>query len=91
MLTMKITGLDKLRRELADAQRALQGLNGTIATLKFNPTDPKSIENAIRQIEVAVDSKIAPYHGNHLVAKVAEGLKAEYRKEILVRSSVDKE
>ena len=73
MLNMKITGLDKLRRDLADAQRALQPLNGTIATLKFNPSDPKSVEDAIRQMEAAVDSKTAPYRGNDLVTKVAKG------------------
>jgi hypothetical protein len=91
MLNMKITGLDKLRRELADAQRALQPLNGTIATLKFNPSDPKSVEDAIRQMEAAVDSKTAPYHGNDLVTKVAQGLKDTYRKRILERSNADKE
>lgn len=40
MINVKITGLDKLQRELKDAQRAFQSLEGTIATLKWNPADP---------------------------------------------------
>jgi hypothetical protein len=86
MINIKITGLDKLQRELADAQRALRALNGTITTLKFDPTDPKSVERAIHQMEGAVDSKVVSYRGNDLVAKVARGLKDEYRKKILERS-----
>lgn len=86
MLNMKITGLDKLQRELEDAQRAFRSLNGTIATLKFDPTDPKSVEAAIRHMEAAVDSKSARYRANDLVATVAHGLKDAYRKEILERS-----
>jgi len=87
MLNINVSGLEKLQRELADAQRAFQALDGTIATLKFDPTDPTSVDGAIRQMEVAIDNKTAPYHGNDLVKKVAQGLKDAYRKKILERSS----
>lgn len=87
MINVTITGLDKLQRELEDAQRAFQSLNGTIATLKWNPADPKSVREAIRHMEAAVDRKTAPYRGNDLVAKVAQGLKDTYRQRIIEQRS----
>ena len=43
-------------------------MDGTIATLRFNADDPESVQDAIRQMEAAVDAKVAPYRGNALVA-----------------------
>jgi hypothetical protein len=56
---VKIEGLDKLQRELQDAERALMTLDGTIANLKFDPDDRQSVQNAIRQMETAIDTKVA--------------------------------
>lgn len=78
----KITGLDKLQRELKDAQRAVQSLDGTIATLKFDPSNPASVQGAIRQMEAAIDSKTGPYRNNVMVMQVANGMKDAYREEI---------
>jgi hypothetical protein len=83
MLSVKITGLEKLQRELEEAQRALQALDGTIATLRFKPNDPESVQEAIRQMEASVDAKVAPYRGNALVETVTEKSKDAYRAKIL--------
>jgi hypothetical protein len=90
-MNVTITGLDKLQRELEQAQRAFQSLDGTIATLKFSPGDPNSVQNAIRQMEAAIDSKTAAYRGNALVAKVAKAMKDQYREQILERARSHKE
>ena len=63
-MNINITGLDQLQRQLEEAQRALNSLDGTIDTLKFNPNDPQSVQAAIQQMEAAIDSKIAPYRNN---------------------------
>jgi hypothetical protein len=44
MLNVDITGLDKLRRDLEEAQRACQSLNGTITAFKINPADPNNVK-----------------------------------------------
>jgi hypothetical protein len=82
MPNVKITGLDKLQRELEEAQRAFKSLDGTIAKLSFNPDDPGSVEEAIRQMEAAVDAKVAPYRTNRLVSTVANKMKDTYRDKI---------
>ena len=84
-MNVTITGLDKLQRELEQAQHAFQSLDGTIATLKISPGDPNSVQNAIRQMEAAIDSKTVAYRGNALVAKVAKAMKDRYREQILER------
>ena len=49
---MKITGLDKLIKHFDYAQKAMEGIDGEIGHVSFDPTDPASIELAIRDMEV---------------------------------------
>lgn len=80
---IKITGLDKLQKDLKDAGRALERLNGRIADLRFDPSDPASVNAAVRKMERAIDQKVASYRGNPLVAELVKGMKANYRASIL--------
>jgi len=89
-MKVKIEGLDKLQRDLKDAERALNALDGTIATLKFNPEDSQSVKNAVRQMETAIDSKIARYRGNALVSQLAQAMKEQYGKKILELAKTSK-
>jgi hypothetical protein len=82
-----VSGLQKLQRELEDAQRAFNSLDGTIATLSFDPGDHASVQNAIRQMESAIDGKTSRYRSNPLVMQVAKGLKETYRKAILAKKA----
>ena len=84
MLKVKVTSNFQ---NLDEVQRALGSLDGTIATLKFNPKNPASVQDAIRQMETAVDQRVAPYAGNALVIKLAEAMKARYREHVLKRAS----
>ncbi len=85
-INVNTTGLNKLQRDLEDAQRALRSLDGEIATIKFDRDDGGSVRRAIRQMETAVDKKVAPYGRNALVAKVADVTKQSFRKQILERA-----
>jgi hypothetical protein len=87
MISLKITGLDGLQRQLDDAANALQTLEGELATVKYNPNDPSSVEAAVVQIEQTIDAKIAPYHGNKIVENIAAQLKETYRQEIYGRAA----
>ena len=86
-MSSQFTGLDRLQRELEEAQRALRSLDGAITTLKFDPKNPASVQEAIRQMETAVDRKVSPYGRNVLVSKIAQAAKDHFRSEILKRAS----
>ena len=86
MISVKITGLEKFQRQLEEAQRGLNSLNGTITSLQFNPGDSASVRGAIHQMESAVDAKVSSYAGNPLVAKVAEMTKQNFRQRIMTRA-----
>ncbi len=86
-MSIKITGLDKLLKDLDDAQRALRSLDGTIATLKYDPNEPASVQQAIRQMESSIESKISPWRNNQMVSKIAASLKTQYRQAILKRAA----
>jgi hypothetical protein len=83
---LKMTGLDKLQRQLEDAQRAFKALDGELATVRFDPENPESIEAAIRAMESAIDDKVAPYRDNAMVASIVPQLKEKYRAAILERA-----
>ena len=87
MAEIKIKGLNELQRDLENAQMALASLHGPIAEIAINPNDPASVQEAIRQMEAAVDSKVAPYGNNKLVATVVKAAKEEYRKLLLKRAA----
>ncbi|WP_166302464.1 hypothetical protein [Bradyrhizobium sp. 2S1] len=59
-MAFKITGLDKLQRELAAASKALEALDGQLTEVQYNPESPSSVEAAIAQAEAAIDLKIGP-------------------------------
>ena len=65
---INITVLDKLSRELDDAQKALAALGSELGTVKFNPNDPASIEAAINRIESTVDDRLGAYASNAIIS-----------------------
>lgn len=45
---VKITGLDKMQKQLKEVERATEALNGSY-DVRFDANDPSSIENAIQK------------------------------------------
>ena len=84
----KITGLDKLQKDLKDAERALRSLDGAITTLRFDPDEPASVLSAIGQMENAIDEKTARYRGNAMVESVVAEMKEKYREQIEERAAL---
>lgn len=84
---MKITGLDKLTKTMANASKAFNDLYGIIATISFNPKDRLSIDAAIHQMEIAIDEKINRYRDNSIVDHTGMKLKAKYRELIRKRAA----
>jgi hypothetical protein len=62
-----ISGLDQLQRQLAEAQTAMSMLNGEVAKLKFDPTDPASVESAVHMMKRMIDQKAGRYSSNPIV------------------------
>lgn len=83
----KISGLDKLTRELDDAQKAMEALDGELGTVRFDPHDPGSIEAAIQEVERMVDERIGSYASNSIVGPLAEQMKERYREAILEKAA----
>nr|WP_319514368.1 nucleotide-binding protein [uncultured Cohaesibacter sp.] len=75
-------GIDKILKELDQAQKALANLDGTLTTVEFDPDQPASIQAAISKMESAVDACVAPYARNPMVIELAEGAKAQLAEQI---------
>jgi hypothetical protein len=83
----KISGLDDLSRQLTDAQKALEALDGELGTVSFDSDDPASIEAAIQSVEAIIDERLGPYAGNPIIAPLAEEMKEKYREAIIDRAA----
>ena len=84
---LKITGLDELTRQLEDAQKAFQELDGELGTVNFDPHDPQSIDLAIRTMEGIIDARVGRYANNSIVAPLIDDLKESYRAAILEKAA----
>lgn len=82
-----ITGLDKLSKQLSDAQKALEMLDGELGTVSFDPDDPASIEAAIQSVETIIDDRLGPFASNPIIAPLAEQMKDKYREAIIDRAA----
>lgn len=87
-MDLKITGLDKVQRELEDAKRALKSLGSKMKGTKFDVDKPENVQKAIREMEKAVDRAVSPYGGNAIVSQLAQATKDELRDQILKHRKV---
>ena len=83
----KIEGLDKLQKQLADAQKAFEELDGTLGEVSFNPEDPASIEAAIQRVNEMLDERVGHYSSNPFVGPMIGDMKEAYRSAILEKAS----
>lgn len=83
----KVSGLDKLTKELEDAQRALAQIDGDIGNVSLDPHDPASIERAIVAMEQMIDAKVGRYAKNAIVGPMIEQMKEQYRAGILQKAA----
>ena len=83
----KVTGLDKLQKNLKDAQRALRELDGELGVVNFDPNDPASIEGAIQSVNRMIDDRLGEYSSNLIVGPLAEQMKEKYRESILEKAA----
>lgn len=83
----KITGLDKISRDLEDAQKAMTEMGDELGSVSFDPHDPASIEAAIQDVERLIDERLGSYASNPIVAPLAEGMKEQYRQGILDKAA----
>ncbi|MGL3999410.1 hypothetical protein ACR3LR_06235 [Pantoea eucalypti] len=80
---LKITGLDKLQKELKDAQRVLAELDGNLGSVQFDPHNPESIEAAIIKVNQIVDERVGHYSSNSIIGPLADQMKEAYRENLL--------
>lgn len=84
---IKMTGLDKLQKQLKEAEDVLSQLDGELGTVKFNPSDATSIEAAIQSVEEMIDERLGSYADNPVIGPLAEQMKEKYRDAIVERAA----
>jgi hypothetical protein len=82
-MPIRMTGMSEVTRNMEALKKAL---DGAFAGMSFDPRKPEEMERAIREIEMKVDMKFAPYISSPGVKEVAAELKTEYRKAIVQKA-----
>lgn len=82
-MKFELSGFDEVQRYLREIADAAKTLDGTIAELKINPDDP---EPAIRQMELAIDNRVAGLKSNPTVNQMVAAMKQQYAKQIRERA-----
>ena len=82
-MPIKLTGMSEVTRNMEALKRAL---DGAVEKASFDPHNPQDVERAVREIEMKVDLKLAPYITSPGVREIAAELKAEYRKALLQKA-----
>ncbi|WP_282150394.1 hypothetical protein [Vibrio diabolicus] len=83
----KVTGLNKLQKELQDAQKALTELNGKLGEVSFEPDNPSSIEAAIQTAYRMIDERVGKYSSNSIINTLIDEMKEAYRSNILSKAA----
>lgn len=81
-MAVKITGIDKLQKQLKEVEKATEALNGSY-DVRFDANDPASIENAIQEAYSLVDERASGYATNPMVSPLIEHMKENLRQQIL--------
>ncbi|MHB0772325.1 hypothetical protein ACYCVF_25205 [Bradyrhizobium sp. 1.29L] len=86
-MPIKATAVGDLTRNLDQAVKAIQSLDGALTEVKFDPSDPSSVQGAIVDVEAAIDRRVGAYRGNPIVEPWIAEIKEKYRKELLDRAA----
>jgi len=86
----KMTGLDKLMKQLQQVTEAFEDDDGRLGTLSFDPHDPASIEMAIVEMETLVDQRTSAFPGNPLLENLGEQMKERYRSAVVERAALSR-
>lgn len=87
---IKIEGWDKLQRQLKDAERAFQELDGELGSVTFDLHDPASIEHAIHEMTRMIDDRVEGYVSNPIVGPLVEEMKVKYREAIIEKAATER-
>ena len=84
-----ISALDQLGRQLVEAKKALESLDGDLGSVSIDPHNPASIQAAIQRVESSIDDRLGPYANNPFIAPLAAKLKAQHRESILAQAAAE--
>ena len=82
MFKIEIEGLDKLQRDLEEATKALQSVDGSIGQISFDPADPRGVEDAVRKMEEMIDERTGPLQPRSLAYQLVAEAKAALANQI---------
>jgi len=84
---MKFTGLEAIQKKTKQMAKFAEEIDGELASVSFDPSNPASIESAIQQISDAIDEKTRSYERNDWVQNLAEQLKENARNNVLEKAA----
>ena len=82
-MPIKLTGMSEVTRNMEELKRAL---DGAVEKASSDPLNRQDVERVLREIEMKIDLKLAPYMTSPGVREIAADLKKEYRQALLQKA-----
>lgn len=76
-----------MQKKFSELEKAMAELDGELGSVSFDPEDPASIEQAIREMEAVFDNRIGSYADNDMVSEIVDAAKQLFREAILEKAA----
>ena len=70
--------LDAIRIQMREAEPVLKALDEKLENITFDPGEQESIDTAIEQVILTIDTHLKGFKNNPILGPMAEELKAQY-------------
>lgn len=82
--------LDAVREQMRDAEAILQQLDLKLEAIRFDPSVPTSVAAAAKRTSAVIDSHLAGFRGNPVLAPLVDQLKIQYLENIEYKVAASK-
>jgi hypothetical protein len=84
---MRFSGFDDLQRHLRELNDALSSMNGFLGNIQIRSTNPDDVNQAIAEMEAAVDARVGSNASNAAVRQIIAAMKEKYAAGIRQRAN----
>lgn len=70
--------LDAVRNQMREAEPVLKALDSELENISFDPGKRESIDSAIAQVILVIDTRLEAFKINPILGPMAEDLKVQY-------------
>lgn len=85
-MRIEIKGLAELQQKLGEFKTVMSRLEGQLGEIQFNPSDPASVDAAIRRMDTLVDERCGDFRNDSWASDVIAKVKRQFAAQVRERA-----